>query len=64
MSVWEWLVVGGALMLVFEGIMPLIAPKTWRDTMRQATELRDGQLRFLGLIAILIGLGILAFCFL
>jgi uncharacterized protein len=44
-----------ALILVLEGLMPLLAPRTWRDTFRRITELSDGQLRFVGLLSMLIG---------
>ena len=49
-----------ALVLVIEGLLPLVAPKIWRDAFRRMTELSDGQLRFVGLIAICAGIGILA----
>jgi len=45
-----------ALVLVVEGILPLVAPRLWRDSFRKLTELSDGQLRFIGLAAILLGL--------
>jgi uncharacterized protein YjeT (DUF2065 family) len=48
-----------ALVLVIEGLLPLVAPKLWRDAFRRLTELSDGQLRFIGLIAIVLGIGIL-----
>lgn len=44
-----------ALMLVIEGILPFVAPKIWRDTFRRVTELADGQLRFIGLSSVLVG---------
>lgn len=43
-------------MLILEGAMPFLAPKAWRQTFQRMTELRDGQLRFLGLVSILGGL--------
>ena len=46
---------GFALMLIFEGLMPLLAPKAWRDTFRRVIELKDGQLRFIGLLSIVAG---------
>lgn len=49
-----------ALMLVIEGLMPFIAPRVWRDTFRRVTELADGQVRFLGLTSIVIGLVLMA----
>ncbi len=48
-----------ALMLVFEGILPFLAPGLWRETFRRLTELSDGQIRFIGLTSMLIGLIIL-----
>jgi uncharacterized protein YjeT (DUF2065 family) len=49
-----------ALVLVLEGLMPLLAPRAWRETFRRVTELSDGQLRFIGMASMLIGGGILA----
>ena len=37
------------LMLVLEGVMPLLAPRAWRQTFQRMIELNDGQLRFVGL---------------
>ncbi|HXU56084.1 MAG TPA: DUF2065 domain-containing protein, partial [Casimicrobiaceae bacterium] len=42
-----------ALVLVLEGLLPLVAPRVWRDTFRRMTELSDGQLRFIGLTSLL-----------
>jgi uncharacterized protein YjeT (DUF2065 family) len=44
------------LMLVLEGLLPFLAPKVWRETFRRITELADGQIRFLGLSSMLVGL--------
>jgi len=43
------------LMLVLEGLMPLVAPQAWRETFKRMVELRDGQLRFVGLISMAAG---------
>ncbi len=40
------------LMLVIEGVLPLLLPSTWRDTFKRMIELKDGQLRFVGLAAV------------
>ena len=45
-----------ALLLILEGLLPFCAPGVWRDTFRKVTELSDGQLRFVGLISISLGL--------
>jgi uncharacterized protein YjeT (DUF2065 family) len=49
-----------ALMLVIEGVLPFVAPRVWRDTFRRVTEMNDGQIRFIGLSSMLIGLILLA----
>ena len=48
-----------ALVLVHEGLLPLVAPRLWRDTFRRITELSDGQLRFIGLTSLLAGTAVL-----
>ncbi|MBZ0091162.1 MAG: DUF2065 domain-containing protein [Burkholderiales bacterium] len=49
------------LMLVIEGLLPLVAPVLWRQTFRRMIEMRDGQLRFVGLTSIAGGLLLLFF---
>ena len=44
------------LMLIFEGLLPFIAPQAWRETFKRMIALKDGQLRFMGLISIIGGL--------
>lgn len=51
---------GLAMMLIFEGLMPLFAPKAWRETFRRLLEMNDGQLRFIGLASVVAGLILLA----
>ena len=50
-----------ALMLVVEGILPFTAPRIWRDAFRTLIALSDGQLRFAGLMSMVIGLAVLYF---
>jgi uncharacterized protein len=45
-----------ALVLVIEGALPFIAPALWRESFRRLVLLTDGQLRFIGLISIAIGI--------
>ncbi|HEX9276104.1 MAG TPA: DUF2065 domain-containing protein [Casimicrobiaceae bacterium] len=52
-----------ALVLVLEGLLPLVAPRAWRDAFRRLTDLSDGQLRFIGLISIVIGIALLVFLY-
>ena len=48
-----------ALVLVLEGLLPLVAPRVWRESFRRLTDLTDGQLRFVGLAAIAAGIAAL-----
>lgn len=50
------LIMAFGLMLVLEGVLPLVAPQVWRDTFRRMIELNDGQLRFAGILSMAIGL--------
>ena len=47
------------LMLILEGLMPLLSPNGWRDVVSRIAALRDGQIRFVGLLATLGGVLIL-----
>ncbi|GAB4122325.1 MAG: hypothetical protein Fur0040_02900 [Sideroxydans sp.] len=49
-----WAALG--LMLVLEGIMPFLFPSVWRETLRRASFMQDGQARFVGLTLMLAGL--------
>jgi uncharacterized protein YjeT (DUF2065 family) len=48
-----------ALMLVLEGLLPFLSPQSWRSMFERATQLSDGQIRFIGLSSMLIGLVLL-----
>ncbi|MGA0024696.1 MAG: DUF2065 domain-containing protein [Burkholderiales bacterium] len=50
-----------ALMLVIEGLLPFLVPAAWRETFRRLIELSDGQLRFIGLGSMIVGLILLFF---
>lgn len=45
-----------ALMLVLEGVMPFVWPRKWRETFQRLVVLSDGQLRFIGLTSMIVGL--------
>ncbi len=53
---WDWVMGALALMLVFEGVLPFISPTAWRQVFERALRLSDGQIRFIGLTSMLIGL--------
>lgn len=44
------------LMLIMEGLLPLLLPKAWRETFTRMITFKDGQLRFMGLMSIAGGL--------
>ena len=51
----EALVAGLAVFLIAEGLMPLLAPRAWRDMFQRVMQFKDGQLRFFGLASVLLG---------
>jgi uncharacterized protein YjeT (DUF2065 family) len=55
-SLAEMLLGAAALMLVVEGLLPFISPEKWRSVFERATQMSDGQIRFIGLSSMLAGL--------
>ncbi len=51
-----------ALMMVVEGVMPLVSPRRWRDVFSRLLAMSDGQIRFIGLASMV--MGVLAILFL
>jgi uncharacterized protein len=49
-----------ALVLVFEGLLPFLSPGAWRRMFERATQMTDGQIRFIGLCSMVVGLVLLA----
>jgi uncharacterized protein len=49
-----------ALMLVIEGLLPFLSPRLWRSVFERAVRMSDGQLRFVGLSSMVVGLLLLA----
>ena len=52
----DWVWGALALMLVFEGLLPFLSPTAWRRAFERALKLSDGQIRFIGLSSMLVGL--------
>ena len=52
-------VIALGLVLILEGIVPLILPAVWKETFRRILGLEDGQLRFIGLMAVVAGVAVL-----
>jgi uncharacterized protein YjeT (DUF2065 family) len=48
-----------ALMLILEGVLPFLSPNLWRETFRRITQMSDGQIRFVGLSSMIVGLALL-----
>ena len=48
-----------ALMLVLEELLPFLSPQRWRSMFERATRLSDGQIRFVGLSSMLVGVVLL-----
>jgi uncharacterized protein YjeT (DUF2065 family) len=48
------------LVLVIEGVLPLVAPATWREMFRRILQFSDGQIRFFGLASLAAGLALVA----
>jgi hypothetical protein len=49
-----WLALG--LVLILEGLYPFVSPQGWRKLFVQLLQLKDEQLRAVGLVSILVGL--------
>ncbi|MGH1440025.1 MAG: DUF2065 domain-containing protein [Cellvibrionaceae bacterium] len=56
---WETLFAAVALMLVLEGIIPFLYPNKWRNLVATLAQINDRQLRIMGLISMLLGVGLL-----
>ncbi len=48
-----------ALVLLIEGLLPFLSPGGWKRMFSQLLLLQDGQIRFFGLLCMLLGLMIL-----
>ena len=56
---WQEILTALGLVLVIEGIIPFINPKSFREAMLRASQTDDSTLRFIGLTLMLVGVGIL-----
>lgn len=50
-----------ALVMVIEGLLPFLSPRRFRESMLRAASLDDRLLRAFGLIALVLGAGLLQF---
>jgi hypothetical protein len=44
------------LVLIFEGIFPLVLPEVWRNAFSKMVKFKTGQIRFYGLLSVLLGI--------
>ncbi|WP_185235114.1 DUF2065 domain-containing protein [Teredinibacter franksiae] len=58
---WEEFGKAFCLMLIMEGIMPFLYPDRWRKLVATLATISDRDLRVMGLVSMLIGLGVLLF---
>ena len=56
---WHELAIALSLVLVLEGILPFLSPYCWRNMARQVAQLSDKQLRTMGFMCMLVGVGLL-----
>ncbi len=50
-----------ALAFIIEGLVPLLFPVQWKQTMQKIATFEQGQIRFVGLVVTLLGLLLLTF---
>lgn len=56
---WDNIIPALALVLVIEGMLPFLSPRSWRDAMSQAAQLPDNVLRSIGFFSMFAGVLIL-----
>ena len=49
-----------SLIIAFVIMLPAFFPRQWRETFSRLVQFSDGQIRFLGLVALIFGFAILA----
>ena len=43
-------------MLILEGLLPMLSPRRWRALFEQILQLQEGQIRFFGMLMVVLGL--------
>jgi uncharacterized protein len=56
---WETLGQALCLVLVLEGMIPFLYPTRWRNLVMQLAQISDRQLRIMGFVSMVIGVGLL-----
>lgn len=57
---WHDLVVALCMVVIVEGILPFLSPRSWRKMMLNVAQLDDRAMRIMGLISMLVGVGMLS----
>ncbi len=52
----DTLLLAFGLMLILEGLLPMLSPRRWRSLFEQMLQLQEGQLRFFGMLMVVFGL--------
>ncbi|PUE08804.1 DUF2065 domain-containing protein [Limnohabitans sp. T6-5] len=52
----QTLLLAVGLMLILEGLMPMISPLKWKRLFEQLLQLQEGQIRFFGMVMVVSGL--------
>ena len=52
---WHEILIAGALMLVLEGLLPILNPKMFKQMMQNASQMTEQQLRWTGIMSMVIG---------
>jgi uncharacterized protein len=58
-SIWHQVLIAFSLVLVIEGIVPFLYPRRWRQLVAQLAMIDDKNMRMIGLISMLSGVGLL-----
>lgn len=56
---WQDFAAAVCLMLVFEGMLPFLAPSRWRSLVSKLAETDDSSMRLAGFISMMLGVGLL-----
>lgn len=52
---WHDLLIAGALMLVLEGVLPLLSPKIFKQAMHTASQMSENEARWVGFASMVAG---------
>ncbi len=58
---WVEILTALALVLIIEGMLPFISPAKYRRMVLEVAQLKDGQIRNIGLVVMIVGLILLYF---